>query len=436
MILVSSRLRHFTCAVLSLGLFACGATDKHAAEGDTSDTASLAQDVTATADAGPSPTFAPACQVDSACGTHSSCLDGVCVPTASADKVTTISDPGNDNLPSVDPIELGCVGLSPEDEIKGLTGPQTVTMWGRVDRFGAGPITAAVEVAVFRLADFHPEACAGITDSDALAACYGDETKVGKPLAKAVSVDPDAAQPVGWDVAAPKKAKEPCEHHLDCPGGYECRIDKAAAIGKTCMSLHGVYAVEGVPTNTRLIVRVRKTLAKADWHDSYLWDIVLFSNRLDAKGAGKQPSKYVGQDTYRVNPTIVGEGQWQLVPHTMGFDDIQDGHGVIGGRIRDCGNAKRGGWAIRNAKIGIGIPGQGIAYFNNEEDAPTPAKLMSSTDVLGRYAAVDIPAGANRVAASAWVGGKQINLGHQDVYVVPDALVIVSLPGRIPVLNK
>ncbi len=435
MTFVSIRVRQFTCAVLSFGMFACGSTDKHAAEGDATDTASLPQDATVTADAGPSPTFTPACKIDSACGSNATCLDGVCVPKASPDKVTVISDPNKDNLPSSDPIELGCVGKSVEDEIKGLTGPQTVTMWGRVDRFGAGPITSAVEVAVFRLADFHPEACAGIADSDESDACYSDDGKVGKPLAKIVSVDPDAAQPVGWDVAAPKKAKEQCEHHQDCPGGYECRIDKAAG-GKTCMSLHGVYAIEGVPTNTSLVIRVRKTVAKADWHDSYLWDIVLFSTRVDAKGAGKQPSKYVGQDTYRVNPTIVGEGQWQLVPHTMGFDDIQDGHGVIGGRVRDCGNDKRGGWAIHNAKIGIGIPGQGIAYFNDEEDAPTPAKLVSSTDVLGRYAAVDIPAGANRVAASAWIGDKAVSLGHQDVYVVPNALVIVSLPGRIPVLNK
>jgi hypothetical protein len=426
------------CVLFALGISACTTNDKHqAADAGSDATASdgLAQDATGTsADVVTvTPTFKEACKTEGDCGTGAGCVDGVCVSKPTPAQVAVISDPDNDNLPATEPISLGCVGKSVEDEIKGLTGPTTVTMWGRVDRFGAGPLTADVEVAVFKLADFHPEACAGISDTDLQDACYASD-KVGQPLAKAVSVDPDKAAAVGLDVKSKVKAGEQCEKHLDCPGGYECRKDSANG-GKTCAALHGVYAVENVPTNTRLVLRVRKTKPNADWHDSYLWDIMLFSNNVDDP-KGLQPSKYVGKDTYRVNPTIVGQGQWELVPHTMGFDDIQDGHGVIGGRIRDCGTDKRGGWAIHNARIGIGVPGQGLAYFNNEEDAPVPDKLVSATDALGRYAAVDIPGGANRVASSVLIDGKVVPLGHQDVYVVPNALMIVSLPGREPVLNK
>ncbi len=392
---------------------------------------------TSTADtASTYPEFKPNCSASQACAGGKTCVDGVCVVDPTAAQKGEVTDPFNDYLPTTDAVELGCVDVPLETQLKDVKGPSSVTLWGRVDRFGGGPLTANVEVAVFELSKFHPEACAGIEDDDARAACFVSD-KVGTPVGKSVSIDPDLAKDNGLDVASKVAAGQGCVHHLDCPSGYECRKDNAAAGAKICLRTHGLYAIEKVPTNTRLVIRVHGLAAKDKWHDGYYWDVVLFADHADKKGAETQPSKYVNQDTYRSNPTIVGEGQWQLVPTTIGLQGIELGHGVIGGRIRDCGVASgRGGWAIHNAKVGMGVLPKGFAYFNDNEDDTVPVKTASATDTLGRFAAVDMPAGHNRVAAATMIGGKATSLGSLDVFVIPDALMIVSLPGRIPVLTK
>lgn len=374
------------------------------------------------------------CSADKPCQANQVCVAAVCVPKPADKEVGALSDPTNDNVASTDKPQLDCIDKPITELVKGLSGPASVTLWGRVDRFGGGDVTKDVEVAVFKLADFHPEVCAGMADSDAQAACFVDDKKVGAPIAKAISLDATTATDL--QVVSAKKSGESCVKHLECPEGYECR-DLKNGNPKQCVLTHGIYAIENIPTNTQLVVRVRKNKANADWHTSYLWDIVLFSNRTDAKGAASQPAKYINTDTYRVNPTIVGEGQWGLVTATIGLSPISDGNGVIGGRVRDCGVAGgRGGWTLHNVKIGLSVAATGLAFFNDDEDNTVPDKNRSATDVLGRYAAVDVPAGPNRVAVAGTFDGKLTPLGGLDVYVIPNSLTIVSLPGRVPVLTK
>ncbi len=437
-------LRALLIGVVAAAAMACGSESSSSADASSSD--GLAADATATTDASAAgdssgsadtstPSFKAICSASKPCATGKMCASGVCTVEPKAEQVAEVTDPGNDYLPTKDKVELGCVDQPFEDQIKGQTGPTAVTMWGRVDRFGGGGVTVNVEVAVFELAKFHPEACVGIEDDDKRDACFLSD-KVGKPIGTTVSVDPDKAAEAGLDLASAKKADEGCSKHMDCPGGYECRKE-SGAVQKICIRTHGVYAIDNVPTNTRLVVRVRGLNAKDKWHPGYYWDIVLFAGHTDAKGAGKQPSKYLDKDTYRVNPTIVGEGQWTLVPNTLGVGEIEYPHGVIGGRIRDCGvTGGRGGWAIHNAKVGLGVQPKGFAYFNDNEDDTVPVKTNTATDTLGRFAAVDLMPGANRIAATSWVDGKATSLGGVDVFVIPDALMIVSLPGRIPVLSK
>ncbi len=405
------------------------------ADGATATTGDASAAADSTTGNGGIKSFSPLCDAAKACPAGKLCSAGVCVVVPTAAEKAVITDPLKDYLPTEEPLELGCVDKSFEDLAKSSTGPATATIWGRVDRFGGGPLTQNVEVAVFKLADFKPEACASIEDDDERALCYHSD-KVGKPIGTTVSVDPDKAKELGLDLAQSKKPDDGCEGHLECPSGYECR-SKQSNGPRYCVKTHAIYAIEGVPTNTRLVIRVHGLNPKDKWHDSYYWDIVLFADHLDKKGAATQPTKYVDKDTYRTNPTIVGEGQWTLVPNTIGIQDIPLGNGVIGGRIRDCGKAGgRGGWAIHNAKVGLGVLPKGLAFFNNNEDNTVPVKTNTATDTLGRFAAVDIKPGPNRISAAAWVGDKAVPLGGVDVFVVPDALMIVSLPGRIPVLSK
>ncbi len=378
--------------------------------------------------------FAPVCDDKKPCATGKMCVDGVCAPEPSANAKTTLSDPSKDHTEAAEPLDLSCVGADLATTLKGLPTDKTVTVWGRVDRFGGGGITSAVEVAIFRAADFHPEACAGIDDPADAQACFGDASKVGKPLATAVSVDPLGAKAAGLDVESAKQDDEECDlgMHLQCPSGFVC--DKVSGFPK-CVAGHGVYAIEGVPLNTPLIFRSRAVDPKNanGWHDSYTWNVVLLEVALDAKGKATQPSKYLNKETIRFNPTIVGEGQWQLVPTTIGIvGGIYEGDGVIGGRVRDCGTSKRRSWPVSEAQVGLGVAPEGLSYFNDSELDPVPAKSAVSTDIIGRYAAVGVPAGPNRVAATGRVAGKVVSLGSADVVVIPNALVIVSFPGLTP----
>ncbi len=383
---------------------------------------------------GAAKTFVPACGDKKPCATGKLCVDGVCAPEPSAGAKTTLRDPSKDHTMAAEPLDLSCVGVDLATTLKGLPTDKTATVWGRVDRFGGGGITSAVEVAVFRATDFHPEACAGIEDPADAQACFRDDSKVGKPLATAVSVDPTGAKAAGLDVVSAKKDDEECEIgvHLQCPSGFVC--DKVSGFPK-CVAGHGVYAIEGLPLNTPLIFRSRAVDPKNanGWHDSYTWNVVLLAGALDAKGETTQPSKYLNKETIRFNPTIVGEGQWQLVPTTIGIvGGIYEGDGVIGGRVRDCGTAKRRSWPVADAQVGLGVAPEGLSYFNDSELDPVPAKSAVSTDIIGRYAAVGVPAGPNRVAATGRVDGKVVSLGSADVVVIPNALVIVSFPGLTP----
>jgi hypothetical protein len=382
--------------------------------------------------------FKPACTADSDCKTNHLCVEGVCVPKLVGDKSTQITDPTKDYQPSKEKLDTSCYGKSIEELVKDLPEVATVTMWGRVDRFGGGGPTVNVEVAVFKKSDFKPQACAMHVSPKASSACYGDESKVGKPLAKVVSVGAEEAVKKGWDVKRNLPTDVECTkgHHLDCPHGDTC--DEVDGFVK-CTFQHGLFAMSGLPTNVPLIVRTRAAGANDTngWRVSYIWNVVLFSNKLDPKGEGEQPTAFIGQDTYRYNPTIVGEGQWKLVPDTIGvLGGISDGDGVIGGRVRDCGSGDRRSWSMVNAKVGIGIPPEGLTYFNDSEVSTVPNKSRTETNLIGRYAAVGIPAGPNRVAALGKLNGKDVPLAATDVFVIPNSLVIVSLPGYVPYLNK
>lgn len=425
-----------TDATQDAGSVADGATEDGNATGGDSTASSDATAADAGGTSAPT-TFTPQCSDAKKCKSQQACVQGVCVPVPGADDKTQLNDPSKDNQPSSEAVNLDCVGKDLGDIIKDLPKGGKATLWGRVDRFGGGPVTTNIEVAVFLAKDFHPEQCAGIEDPTDQQACYRSD-KIGKPIATVVSIDPDTAATKGWDVKRPKKADEECNkgQHFECPHGYVCdKIDGFPKCGKG----HGVYAIEDIPTNTRLVLRTRAANKDdpAGWHDTYTFNVVLFSTHLDDPKGGNQPTKYTGKDTMLYNPTIVGEGQWQLVPSTIGIvGGIYEGDGVIGGRIRDCGTKTRRSWPISDARVGIGMPPEGMSYFNDSELDPVPNKSRTTTNVVGRYAAVGIPPGPNRVAVLGKIGGKQVTVGVQDVYVIPNALVIASTPGFIPFWNK
>ena len=381
--------------------------------------------------------YAPECCENTDCTSDRLCLAGVCANLLESGIESVLTDPADDDQPSDVAIETSCSGKTAAELSAGLPAGVSVVMWGRVDRFGGGGLTDAIEIAVFRAEDFHPEACAGVTGSKAIRDCMHDEAKVGKPLAKVVSLTPEEGVKAGLAVESLHAEGEECtkDMHMECPLGFLC--DKFDGFVK-CGKAHGVFAIEAIPTNVRLIVRASPVDPNHPdgWRDSYVWNVILFSDHLDATGQGKQPVKYVGQQTYRFNPTIVGKGQWALVPTTMSLGKITSGNGVIGGRVRDCGKDQRHSWPVYNAKVTAGVRGAGQSYFNDSESDTVPSKKRTTTNVLGRYAIINVKPGPNRVVVSGRVASQDVSLGQADVYVVPDALVLASLPGYVPKLKK
>jgi hypothetical protein len=116
----------------------------------------------------------------------------------------------------------------------------------------------------------------------------------------------------------------------------------------------------------------------------------------------------------------------------VGLPNIAPENGAIGGRIRDCHDAERDSWPIADVRLGLAAPGRSFVYFNNLEDDTVPLIDRETTDILGRFAALDVPAGWNRIAGAARVDGQVVTIGSVPVYVAPSSLSIISWPGALP----
>jgi len=209
-----------------------------------------------------------------------------------------------------------------------------------------------------------------------------------------------------------------CDGHADCPLGYECYEHDLDFV---CGEQFGLYVIENVPTETELVLRARATNFESKWHDTYVFGVVLHGDQMDDQGG------------VHFDATMVSEAQWLLTPNTVGLDDIPPDRGVVGGRVRDCRVAgERAGWPVAEVSLALAQPAEKIVYFNSLEDDTIPLASRTTTNIVGRFAALDVPTGWNVVAGAAWVDGELVSVGHSDVYVVPDALSIISFPGTLP----
>ena len=237
-----------------------------------------------------------------------------------------------------------------------------------------------------------------------------------------------------------------CDGHADCALGYECIEDD---VSKTCQEQFGLFEIANIPTNRNLVIRSRATTYTDKWHDVYMFGVYLYADQ-------------VVDGRFHYDVTMVSEGQWQLTANIAGLS-ISDGHGVIGGRVRDCrvegvctapGGATSGpcvhdsdcvsgdggltceggraSWPLGGVSIGLAEPAAEIVYFNNLEDDTVPLDFRTTTNILGRFAALDVPAGMNRIAGVARLNDEVVSVGGAGVYVVPDALSIIGWPGQQP----
>ena len=450
-------MERYSARVLPLGLsillMACGGSGG-VSGGSASTSTAAASDAASTDDAssgvtsqesdsgsgGPSEpaTLPMSCDEEVACEADLNCRSMVCLADPQADELLVLTDAtGVDPYPAEVEPSLGCMDLPPLSP----DGPTTTTLYGAVTRFGSGLITRNIQVEVFAADSWDPSVCEGKQSVEEQITCYAEygapehaETYGIAPLGSALSV------------AAEEVPESECDGHADCELGYECIEDD---VQKTCQEQFGLFEIAEIPTNTPLVIRSRATTYTDKWHDVYMFGVYLYADQVDE----------AGRTHYDV--TMVSEGQWQLTANIAGLT-IAPENGVIGGRVRDCrvevvcvdasgaeggscvldadcdlpsGETCEGGrasWPLGGVTIGLAQPAAQIVYFNNLEDDTVPLDFRTTTNILGRYAALDVPAGYNRIAGAARGDAEVVSVGGASVYVVPGALSIIGWPGHQP----
>ena len=326
---------------------------------------------------------------------------GLCLVEPTAE--STISDPFAEEATDKKP-DLSCV----DQAWPAPTGAK-VKLHGYVDRFGSGGITTGMTVRIYDGAKFDPSRCWGKDPGEALQ-CYEDVIgDTGAILGEAVSTQVNDPLAEGRD----------CNETADCPLGFECNDADGF---DACHEQFGLYEIDGIPTNTPLVIMVSPPEDEKDgWHRTFLFNIILLDDF--AKDGG-----------YRYDPTIVSDGQWKTVPNPFGTQ-IAPGNGAIGGRIRDCasaGAAGRPSWHIAEATVGFGTSPSKVGYFNAYEEDTLPVPDRTTTNILGRYVGLDVTPGPNWITGTILQGGKTVTLGSHPVYVLPSSLSVVSFPGVVP----
>ena len=375
-----------------------------------------------------------ACDQDTPCGEGLGCYADVCLAAPAADEALVLTNAtGLDPYPAEGAPNLSCIG----ETVATPAGPDTVTLYGAVTRFGSGLITKDVRVEVFLASEWDPSVCEGVEDLDERLTCYAN-------YGKAAHAETYGIQAVGASTSVgvgPEGDDRECEGHEDCELGYECIEDD---VDKRCFEQFGLYEIEGIPTNTPLVIRSRAMEYEDKWHDVYMFGVYLYADQATADGR------------FHYDVTMVSHGQWLLTANTAGLGDIPLDKGVVGGRVRDCrliGSCAQGqtpctldsecegediceggraSWPLGGVTIGLAQPAAEVVYFNNLEDDTVPLDFRTTTNILGRYAALDIPAGWNRIAGVARLDDEVVSVGGAGVYVVPNALSIIGWPGYQP----
>ncbi|MFO0749927.1 MAG: hypothetical protein U1F43_30305 [Myxococcota bacterium] len=381
-------------------LGACG-DDVRGIKSDTTDATTADTTSADTATDTEEPGLPNACTPSTTCE-KGSCRGGVCVEDPPAGVASYATDP-HGNVPTTEAPDLSCVDDAAD--AAPIAPPPTATLFGAVSRFGKGRSTVGIHVDVLRADEFDPTACEGLTDEDAVKACYRG---LGTPIGSAVAVHPPT----------PASLPDVCTKHEECPLGYQC--NDPASLGGKCVEEFGLYEIQNVPLETPLILRSYATEGESNWHDTWIFNIHLHAHHaLDGR--------------VQYDATMVSHGQWLLVTNTVSLPDIPVEHGAIGGRIRDCRAAEtQEGWPIADAVLELAKPARKMVYFNNLEDDTVPLVDRETTDIIGRFAALDVEPGWNRIAGSARVNGTVVSIGGADVYVIPNSLSIVSWPGSQP----
>jgi hypothetical protein len=196
----------------------------------------------------------------------------------------------------------------------------------------------------------------------------------------------------------------------------------------------GAFATdaEALPTNTRLIARVRDTRNPPDFANTLRWDFVLRADEAQTVD---------GVATVRDDVTVIAVSTYETFPQTAGittgiegYEDLTDGvgNGAIAGKLHDCNGEALANVAVTiDGQIGERDVDEGgrIVFMNGTE---SPELNRRRTHVDGLYASLNIEPRNRTLTISAEVDGETVDLGTWEAPVLPDTVTLFNIYGLPP----
>lgn len=447
-----------------------GGSDTGGSDAGTSDAGDTSAD--ATTDAGeerpPEAEFFWSCEGDTDCDADAICVEHVCVvpPRAAAslaeDWEEVFEEDGElvtigyvEDRPDAE-FELGC--YADDSLFSPVDAPEAATLHGQVDLFGSGTRTSGLCVSAWREEALLPwlieSPCFDLEgDDDAFVACFQlDPCRCDQAFGDGF---PDDAIEDMIDAMAEARdttidSVDTCYAAIgfcDAVGDDDLRASCASDVGAVAEGFSSVglghtvsvenpdnpeaalFEIPNVPTNLRLAYKVSGVENR--WIDT--WEYGLFT-RGDLVRDGRM----------RIDTNAVGAGTWRTIPPAAGFPGGIDAvNGAVAGAVRDCGNSERAPLNVVHATAGFSFtaPDTRIVYFNGNPNDRLPANGRIDSNVLGLFAAINLPAGPNRVAAAICtencVPGDPANTGDpaytlagaRNVFQTPKSIIIATFEG-------
>ncbi len=350
-------------------------------------------------------------------------------PTVAAERtqcgdVTEFCDKGGTTKPNI-----GCLSGMPKMH---PPTPATVTLTGFVHPFSSGKSNAPVLVQIFKAADLLAGADPATATPVASATVTFDPATATDPT-KFRACDTDAK--VGCVAVAPSACVAPaCNDGLAgrADDGNYCHLVQGQPTCSPRLRWEPRYSVDGVPTNTQLVIRAAGTDPQT-WAVLFSWNVFLASDEAacaDALAADCLDTSDPMKPKYQLNVNTLSQADYNNIPVAAGLSTgIANGMGAVAGEVHDCDNIRVG-----NVQVGTAPAADRLTYFNGNpyNTLPDSGRAATGTDRLGLFSSLNIVPGKVAVDGAALVDGAEVSVGHFNAVVFPDSVAVVNLNGGKP----
>jgi hypothetical protein len=322
---------------------------------------------------------------------------------------------------------LGCLGGS--GPAPGAM-PAQVTLTGFVHVFSSGPDSNNVKVQVFDAATVtatnpaNQQALGSVTatlDPSTQRACDADASKgCSLPLTNG------CALPTCNDgLNGRPDSQKYCRDNGSGPAGGECS-DR--------LRWEARYAVPGIPTNTRLVVRVTGPTGMSDstWATTVAFNVFLSTNDRACTSLSDTDCLDTSDATtpkYQLNVSALSAADYVNIPVISGLPGgVSSGQGAVAGEVHDCDNVR-----VADVEVQTTPRADRLTYFNGNPvmTLPDSSRAAVGTDRLGLYAALNVAPGPVRVetAGVTALGQPLTSFGTFDAFVYANTVSIVTING-------